>query len=163
MCDDDALPQPVPSKRRTEINALLARLYEAQHATTQRVQAAAGFENLGDTTPDGFTVNDTLWMWVWHFWSHHRDLIRARGPLIGDDPHFHVPHYVRQANEAFGAFIGELACMGDEYLDARLPEGGRTVREIVVHVLDTLETYVPKQVEQAVIELEESEGGSDDD
>lgn len=158
MCDDDALPSPVPSKHRTEINALLARLHEAQRTTTQRVQAAADFEHLGDATPDGFTVNDTLRMWVWHFWSHHRDLIRARGPLTDDDLHFHVPHYVREASEAFGAFIGELACMSDEYLDVRPPEGGRTVREIVEHVLDTLEGYVPEQIEQAVSAHEDNEG-----
>ncbi len=104
---------------------------------------------LGDSTPDGFTVNDTLRMWVWHFWTHHRDLIRARGPLTNDNPHFHGPHYVRQAHEEFGRFVGELACLSDEYLDVRPPGGGRTVRETVEHVLDTLANYFPDQVERA--------------
>jgi hypothetical protein len=64
----------------------------------------------------------------------------------------------REASEAFGVFIGELACMSDEYLDVRPPEGGRTVREIVEHVLDTLEGYVPEQFEQAVSAHEDNEG-----
>jgi hypothetical protein len=129
---------------------MLERLYEAQMTATARIQAAAGFEELSHRTPDGFTVNDTLRMWVWHFWSHHRDLVRARGPLTEDDPHFHVPHFVRQAHEEFGRFVGELACLSDEYLDVRPPEGGRTVREVVEHVLATLEGYTADQVERAV-------------
>ena len=139
----------IPSGNRAEVNALIARLHEAQRTTTLRVQKAADFETLGHATADGFTVNDILRMWVWHFWAHHRDLVRARGPLTGDDPHFHVPHYVRQAHEEFGKFIGELACLSDEYLDVRPPDGGRTVRETVEHVLETLNNYVPMQVEQA--------------
>jgi hypothetical protein len=141
--------QPVPSSNRAEVNALIERLYDAQRATTARIQGAADFESLGRATPDGFTVNDVLRMWVWHFWSHHRELVRARGPLVNDNPHFHVTHYVRQAHEEFGRFIGELACLSDEYLDVRPPEGGRTVREVVEHVVETLETYIPAQVEQA--------------
>ncbi|MGC9347388.1 MAG: hypothetical protein ACP5JG_04540 [Anaerolineae bacterium] len=141
--------QPIPSNKRTEINALIERLHDAQLSTTMRIQAAVDFEALDRKTPDGFTVNDVLRMWVWHFWSHHRELVRARGPLIDDNPHFHVPHYVRQAHEEFGKFIGELACLDDDYLDVRPPEGGRTVREVVEHVLDTLENYVPERVEQA--------------
>lgn len=141
--------QRIPTDNRIEINTLIARLHEAQRTTTERIQKAAAFEKLGHATADGFTVNDTLRMWVWHFWSHHRDLIRARGPLANDNPHFHVPHYVRQAHEEFGKFIGELACMNDEYLDVRAPDGGRTVRETVEHVLETLSNYVPAQVEPA--------------
>ena len=141
--------QPVPSGNRSELNALLDRLHQAQREVTKRVQKAASFERLGDLTPDGFTLNETLRMWVWHFWTHHRDLVRARGPLINDDPHFHVPHYIRQAHEEFGRFVGELACLSDEYLDARIAGGDRTVREIVEHMLDTLESYIPAQIEQA--------------
>lgn len=149
MCDKCARQQPIPSGKRDEINTLVARLHEAQRTTTERVQKAVAFEKLGHATADGFTVNDTLRMWVWHFWTHHRDLVRARGPLTNDDPHFHVPHYVRQANEEFGKFMGELACLSDEYLDVRPPDGGRTIRETVEHVLETLTNYVPEQVEQA--------------
>ena len=149
----------VPSNERREINALLSRLHDAQRATTARIQEAADFETLGHVTPDGFTVNDTLRMWVWHFWSHHRELVRARGPLVDDNPHFHVPHYVRQAQEEFGRFIGELACLSDEYLDVRPPEGGRTVREIVEHVLATMEGYFPEQVERARPIANAEEGG----
>ena len=95
------------------------------------------------------TVNDTLRMWVWHFWSHQREIVLARGRLQDDNPHFHVPHYVRQANEAFGAFIGELACLSDDQLDLCVPDGGRTVREIVEHTLATLEGYFVDQIQHA--------------
>jgi len=151
MCNDgDYDPDaPIPSGKRDEVMQLIARLSLAQREATRRVQQSATFETLGDSTPDGFTVNDTLRMWVWHYWTHHRDLVRARGPLANDDSHFHVPHYVRQAYEEFGRFVGELACLDDEYLNTRPPEGGRTVREMVEHLLDTLENYVPDQVERA--------------
>ena len=148
MTDDDTA-RPVPSGERTQIDALVERLHAAQHATTRRVQAAAGVDELANRTPDGFTVDDTLRMWVWHFWSHQRDLVRARGRLIDDNPHVHVPHYVRQAHEEFGRFVGERACLSDDYLDRRPVDGGRTVRETVEHVLETLEGYVPGQVERA--------------
>jgi hypothetical protein len=88
-------------------------------------------------------------MWSWHFQSHYRDLIRARGELVDDDPHFHVPHHIRQAYEEFGRFVGELSCLSNEYLDTRPPEGGRTIRETVMHVIESLETYIPEQVEEA--------------
>jgi len=150
MCHEGDENQPVPSGTRTEVHELIARLHEAQRAAAEQIQASAAFDTLGHATPDGFTVNDTLRMWVWHFWSHHRDLVRARGPLRDDDPHFHVPHFVRQAHEEFGKFVGELACLSDEYLDVRPPGGGRTVRESVEHVLDTLTGYFAPQIEQAV-------------
>jgi hypothetical protein len=158
MSDNSHERHPIPSSNRAEMNALLARLHDAQRVTTMRIQGSAGFQRLGYTTPGGFTVNDTLRMWVWHFWSHHRELVRARGPLADDNPHFHVPHYVREANAEFGKFIGELACLSDEYLDVRPPEGGRTVREIVEHVLDTLEGYFAEQVEQATPKGEDDHG-----
>ena len=151
MChdrEDDRAPRK-PSGKRDEVYELVARLCQAQQEATRRIQQAASFETLDHITPDGFTVNDTLRMWVWHFWTHHRDLVRARGPLTNDDPHFHVPHFVRQAHEELGRFMGELACLSDEYLDARPSEGDRTVRETVEHLLDTLEHYVPDQVERA--------------
>ena len=144
---------------REQVRELTKRLHEAQSGTTERVLRTASYEDLSAATPDGFTVNDTLRMWVWHFWSHHRELVRARGPLTDDNPHFHVPHYVRQAHEEFGRFIGELACLSDEYLDARPAEGGRTVREIIEHVLATMEGYFPEQVERARPIANAEEGG----
>jgi hypothetical protein len=87
-------------------------------------------------------------MWVWHFWSHHRELVLARGRLSEDNPHFHVPHFVRQANEEFGRFVGELACLTDAQLDLCLP-GGRSIREVVEHTLATLEEYFADQVRRA--------------
>ena len=149
MCHEGDDEQRIPSGDRTEVNALIARLHEAQRAVTDGVLRTADFEKLSHSVPDGFTVNDVLWMWVWHFWTHHRDLVRARGPLTNDDPHFHVPHFVRQANEEFGRYIGELACLDDEYLDVRPPGGGRTVRESVEHVLETLTGHFISQIEQA--------------
>jgi hypothetical protein len=56
---------------------------------------------------------------------------------------------VREANEAFGRFVGELACMTDEQLELRLPSEGRTVREIVEHTLATLESYMVDQILEA--------------
>ena len=56
---------------------------------------------------------------------------------------------MRQASEEFGRFVGELACLSDEYLDVRPGEGERTVRETVEHVLETLEGYLADQIERA--------------
>ena len=140
---------------QTEVRELIRRLCEAQQRVTCEMLDHAEFETLDYQTPDGFTVNDVLRMWVWHYWSHHRDLVLARGRLAGDNPHFHVPHYVRQANEEFGRYIGELACLSDEQLELRVPgggnapESGRTVREIVEHTLATLEDYFAEQVRHA--------------
>ena len=134
---------------RTQVYELIGQLHQAQRQTTERVLEAAQFENLPDPTPDGFTVQDTLRGWVWHLWSHQRELVRARGALANDNPHFHVPHFVRQAHEEFGRFMGELACLTDEQLDLRPPDGDRCIREIVEHVLGTLRDYTPDQIEQA--------------
>ena len=104
-------------------------------------------------TPDGFTVNDMLRMWVWHFWSHHRELVLARGRLTGDNPHFHVPHYVRQASEAFGAFVGELACLSDEQLDklveaisAKLDGAATTVSEVTDSMVEDATSTASEEV-----------------
>ena len=134
---------------RSQVAELLQRLCDAQLEATERVLQAASFEKLANPVPDGFTVQDVLRMWVWHAWTHHRDMVRARGALTDEDLHFHVPHFVRQANEEFGRFIGELACLTDEQLDLRIPDGDseRSIREIMEHVLETLATYIPEQVE----------------
>ena len=149
MCEEGPNKRPIPTGDRTEINKLIGQLHEAQQAATQRIQQLASYETLGHACPDGATVTDTLRMWVWHFWSHQRDLVRTRGSLRQDDPHFHVPHFVRQANEEFGRYIGELACLSDEYLDMRPPEDGRTVRESVQHVLDCLRDHFADEIEKA--------------
>lgn len=138
-----------PTNNRYELHELIRRLHAAQQITVNRIQDTTDFESLEKKTPDGFTVNDVLRMWSWHFRSHHRDLVRARGELVDDDPHFHVPHHIREAYEEFGRFVGELSCLSDEYLDVRPPEGGRTIRETVEHVIDSLEQYIPEQVERA--------------
>jgi hypothetical protein len=139
---------------RQQVSELIDRLCQAQQRVIGEILESSDYDRLGDQTPDGFTVNDTLRMWVWHYWSHHRDLILARGRLTDDNPHFHVPHYVRQANEEFGRFIGELACLSDEQLDLCVPErgsvpDGRSIREIVEHTLATLEGYFADQIERA--------------
>jgi hypothetical protein len=134
---------------QSEVRTLIRRLHEAQRGTTNGILDSVTSEQLDDLTPDGFTVNATLRMWVWHFWSHQREIVLARGRLTDDNPHFHVPHYVRQANEAFGAFVGELACLSDEQLDLRLPGRSRSIREIVEHTLATLEGYFVDQLERA--------------
>ena len=131
---------------QTEVRQMIRRLHDAQEKVTGDVMDHADFEKLKHRTPEGFSVNDMLRMWVWHFWSHHRDVVLARGRLTNDNPHFHVPHYVREANEQFGRFVGELACLTDEQLDMRVPEGGRSIREVVEHVLETLEGYFPDQI-----------------
>lgn len=131
---------------QTEVRQMIRRLHDAQQKVAGDVMDHADFEKLEYRTPDGFSVNDMLRMWVWHFWSHHRDVVLARGRLTNDNPHFHVPHYVREANEQFGRFVGELACLTDEQLDMRVPEGGRSIREVVEHVLETLEGYFPDQI-----------------
>ena len=133
---------------RDKVRELVTKLHAAQQRATNDVLDAASFESLTHQTPDGSTVNDVLRMWTWHFWSHHRDLVMARGRLVNDNPHFHVPHHVREANEQFGQFIGELACMTDEQLDLRVP-GGRTAREVAEHVLQTLESYFVSEIRRA--------------
>jgi hypothetical protein len=134
---------------QTEVRRLICRLHDAQEKAANEVMDHADFDRLGHRTPDGFTVNDTLRMWVHHFWSHHRDLVLAPGRLVNDNPHFHVPHYVREANLEFGRFIGELACLTDEQLDLSAPDGGRSIREVVEHVLGSLEGYLPDQIKRA--------------
>ena len=134
---------------RTEVQVLIHRLHQAQQAATNDVLGSADWDKLTHETPDGFTVNDVLRMWVWHFWSHHREIVLARGRLEGDNPHFHVPHYVRQANEAFGQFVGELACLTDDQLDLCLPGEGRSIRQIVEHTLATLEEHFADQIKRA--------------
>jgi len=89
-------------------------------------------------------------MWVHEIRSHHRDMILARGRLTNDNPHFHVPHLVRRANEEFGKIIGELSALSDEDLDRRVPPDGRTIRELAEHVLGTLEAYFVQQVQSAI-------------
>lgn len=88
------------------MNALVRRLHEAQQRTTEQIAGSLSYDDLPRKGAAGFTVNEILRMWVWHFWSHHRDLVRARGCIEGDNPHFHVPHFARQAHEEFGRFVG---------------------------------------------------------
>lgn len=68
--------------------------------------------------------------------------------MVNDNLHYHVPHHVREANEAFGKFIGELACLSYEQLDLQIP-GGRTMREVIEHVLESLDGYFENQVRNA--------------
>ena len=143
---------------RTDVFQLVRCLCDAQCEANERVLKSARFENLDDVVPDGFTVRDVLQMWSWHFWSHHRELVRARGSLRGDNPHFHVPHFIREANEELGRFIGELACLTDDQLDLQLPEGDRSVRDIVEHVLGVATGYIPDQIEHATHVEKEEQG-----
>ena len=133
---------------RAEVERLVRLLHDAQADATNRVIRAATHDDLGNATPDGFTVLDVLQMWSHELRSHQRELVLARGRLTDDNPHFHVPHFVRRANEEFGRLVGELACCSDEQLDDALPCGGRSVREIAEHVLAVLRGYVPDQVER---------------
>ena len=134
---------------QVEVRDLVRRLHEAQQQVTNEVLDNAEWGKLGYETADGFTVNDVLRMWVWHFWAHHREIVLARGRLTEDNPHFHVPHFVRQAHEEFGRLVGELACLTDEQLELRLPSDGRSIREIVEHTLATLEGYFSGQIKGA--------------
>jgi hypothetical protein len=134
---------------QVEVRDLIRRLHEAEQQVTNDILDNAEWGKLGYETADGYTVNDVLRMWVWHFWAHHREIVLARGRLTGDNPHFHVPHFVRQANEAFGRYVGELACLTDEQLDLRLPGDGRSIREIVEHTLTTLGGYFAEQIKGA--------------
>lgn len=130
---------------REQVSELVRRLHDVQERTTRSLLGTVTYDDLDAVCPDGFTVQKVLRMWVWHFWTHHRDLVRARGSIGGDNPHFHVPHFVRQANEEFGRFLGELACLDDEQLDRKPPDGERTVRQVVEHVLSVLSDYLPRQ------------------
>jgi hypothetical protein len=135
---------------RDEILKLIQRLRDRQTEVSKEIIASVRFEDLELGTDDGFTVRDTLQMWVHEIRSHHRDMILARGRLINDNPHFHVPHFVRRANEEFGKFIGELSALSDEDLDRRVPPDGRTIRELAEHVLGTLECYFVQQIQGAI-------------
>ena len=135
---------------RDKIDAIIQKLSGRQMALSNEIMSSVRHEDLEKSTDDGFTVNDTLQMWAHELRSHHRDLVLARGRLANDNPHHHVPHYVRQANEEFGRFIGELAALSDEGLDRRIEPDGRTVREIAEHVLGTLEGYFAQQLQTAI-------------
>ena len=137
-------------KSRHEIGQVINRLRRGQSEVSLQIMSCIEHEDLQKTTRDGFTVQDTLQMWVHEIRSHHRELIMARGPLINDNPHYHVPHFVRQANEEFGKFIGELSALSDEDLKRSVPPDGRTIGEVAEHVLATLETYVVQQLQGAV-------------
>ena len=136
---------------RNEIADMVDRLWNRQAEVSRAMMALATYEDLEKRTPADFTVRDTLQMWVHEIRSHHRDLLIARGRLTNDNPHFHVPHFVRQANEEFGKFIGELSALSDEDLDRRVSPDGRTIREVAEHVLDSLQGYFVQQV-QGVVE-----------
>ncbi len=131
---------------RDEILRYIDRIRNRQAEVSRFIIESTKHEDLEKETPDGFTVRDTLQMWVHEIRSHHRDLILARGRLAGDNPHCHVPHFVRQANEEFGKFLGELSALSDEDLDRRVPPDGRIIREIAEHVLGILEGYVVQQL-----------------
>ncbi len=135
---------------REEIAKTIDRLRNRQAQVSQDIMASVRHEDLETTTADGFTVRDVLQMWVHELRSHHRDLILARGRLTNDNPHFHVPHFVRQANEEFGKLIGELSTLSDDDLDRRVPPDGRTIREITDHVLESLDNYLVQQIHTAI-------------
>ena len=135
---------------RNEITELIDKLRNRQADVSKEIVSSIRYEDLEKKTDDGCTVKDILQMWVHEIRSHHRDLIMARGRLTNDNPHFHVPHFVRQANEEFGKFVGELSALSDDDLDRRVPPHGRTIRELAEHVLGTLEGYFVQQVQGAI-------------
>lgn len=133
---------------RSEIQQLVAVLHDAQQAMTDRVAAVSPDLLSSARQQGGFTLEDILHMWVWHFWAHHRDLLHTRG-YAGDMTRCHLPNFIRQANEEFGKFIGELSCLDDAQLNAPIDESGRTVREMVQHLTESLLDYFPVQVANA--------------
>jgi hypothetical protein len=135
---------------RDEITGIIDRLRSRQTEVSKEIMSSVGDGDFDKKTEQGFTVMDVLRMWGHEIRSHHRDLIMARGRLIDDNPHFHVPHFVREANEEFGRFIGELSALSDDDLDRRLQPDGRTIRELAEHVLAGLEKYYVQQVQGAI-------------
>ena len=105
---------------RKEIIQLIDRLLVRQAEVSREVMELVQHGDLEKVTTDGFTVRDILQMWFHEIRSHHRELILARGRLLNDNPHFHVPHFVRQTNEEFGKLIGELSALTDKDLEGRL-------------------------------------------
>jgi len=144
---------------RDQITRIIDKLRNRQADVSSQIMSSVRHEHLDEQTDDGFTVKDTLQMWGHEIRSHHRDLIMARGRLINDNPHFHVPHFVRQANEDFGKFIGELSALSDEDLDRRVPLDGRTIRELAEHVLASLEGYFVQQTRGAISREDERTDG----
>ncbi|MAE62284.1 MAG: hypothetical protein CMJ49_13125 [Planctomycetaceae bacterium] len=134
---------------RTKVTQIVRKLSDRQANVSNQVMSSVRHEDLDKTTDDGFTVKDTLQMWAHELRSHHRDLIIARGRLINDNPHYYVPHFVRQANEEFGRFIGELSALSDDDLQRTVPPDGRTIAQIAEHVLATLDRYIVQQVKGA--------------
>ena len=136
--------------KRDEIFQLIDKLIARQAEISREVMHLVQYNDLEKTTKDSFTVRDALQMWVHEIRSHHRELILARGRLLNDSPHYHVPHFVRQANEEFGRFVGELLAFTGGDLGKKVEPDGRTIREIAEHVLETLDGYVIQQVKTAV-------------
>ena len=136
--------------KRDKVSQLIHSLILKQAAVSKGVMELVQHDDLEKQTKGGFTVKDILQMWVHEIRSHHRDLILARGRLVNDNPHYHVPHFVRQANEEFGKFLGELSALTDDDLERKVEPDGRTIREIVEHVLGSLEGYFIQQLRAAV-------------
>lgn len=67
---------------QTEVRQLIRGRHETQQEVTNEIVDHADFDKLGCSRPGGFTAKDVLRMWVWHFWSHQRDLALARGRLV---------------------------------------------------------------------------------
>ena len=135
--------------KRNQISQLIHSLILKQAEVSEGVMDLVQSRDLEKQTKDGFTVRDILQMWVHEIRSHHRDLVLARGRLINDNPHYHVPHFVRQANEEFGKFLGELSALSDDDLEREVEPDGRTIREIAEHVLGSLESYFIEQLKTA--------------
>ncbi len=146
---------------RKEITQLIESLIARQADVSREVMRLVQDDDLEEVTEDGFTVRDILQMWSHEIRSHHRDLILARGRLTGDNPHFHIPHFVRQANEEFGKFMGELSALTDKDLERRIEPDARTIREIAGHVLSTLEGYFIQQLRTAVDKGSDEQGNPD--
>ena len=136
--------------KRDEITQLIHRLILKQAQVSKEIVNLIQHSDLEKITKDGFTVRDILQMWLHEIRSHHRDLILARGRLMTDNPHYHVPHFVRQANEEFGKFVGELSALTDDDLERKIQPDGRAIREIAEHLLGSLEGYFIEQLKTAV-------------
>ena len=135
--------------KRNQISQLIHSLILKQAEVSEGVMDLVQSADLQKQTKDGFTVRDILQMWLHELRSHHRDLLLARGRLTGDNPHYHVPHFIRQANEEFGKFLGELSALSDDDLERKVQPDGRTIRQIAEHVLGSLEGYFIEQLKTA--------------
>ena len=88
MVDSSRYTEKEKEMNRQRIHHLIKTLTDAHLSTMATVIDGIDFEDIEKEVPDpGATVKDKLRGWSHELWSHHRELVLARGRLDNDNPH----------------------------------------------------------------------------